>query len=72
MSDSVIRDIEYKKYTTKNTNTKENNESSPMYSLKQSSFNPMKGSPNLFMTKLMLRLQNYAKEEDLNNDPLSI
>lgn len=72
MSDSAIRDINNRENTNKNTKTKDDDKTSPVYSLKQSSFNPMKGSPNLFMTKLLLRLQNYTKEQELNNDPLSI
>ena len=50
----------------------ENTTNSPTYSLKQSIFNPTKGSPNLFMSKLMFRLQNYSNEEALNDDPLMI
>lgn len=67
MSDNVgIKNIE-------KNNTKENTaDNSPIFSLKQSSFNPMKGSPNYFMSKLLFRLQNYSKEKQLDSDPLSI
>lgn len=40
------------------------------YSLKLNNFNPMKGSPNLFMTKLEFRIRNYSIELELENDPL--
>lgn len=51
---------------------KDDKSNSPTYSLKQSIFNPTKGSPNLFMSKLMFRLQNYSNEQALNDDPLII
>ena len=41
-------------------------------SLKINNFNPMKGSPNLFMTKLEFRLQFYQVEEALLKDPLTL
>jgi len=41
-------------------------------SLKINNFNPMKGSPNLFMTKLEFRLRHYHVEEALVNDPLTL
>lgn len=39
-------------------------------SLKINNFNPMKGSPNLFMTKLEFRLRHYHVEQELVKDPL--
>ena len=41
-------------------------------SLKINNFNPMKGSPNLFMTKLEFRLRHYHVEAALVNDPLTL
>ena len=67
MSDNVgIKSIE----NSENKKTKTN--VSPIFSLKQSSFNPMKGSPNYFMSKLLFRLENYSKELELNDEPLRI
>ena len=41
-------------------------------SLKINNFNPTKGSPNLFMTKLQFRLRHYQVEKALLNDPLTL
>ncbi len=42
------------------------------YSLKRNSFNPVKGSPNLFITKLEFRLKNYHLEMELEKDNFSL
>ena len=42
------------------------------FSLKENNFNPSKGSPNLFMTKLEFRMNNYFKEVALNNDTFKL
>ena len=42
------------------------------HSLKINNFNPTKGSPNLFMTKLQFRLRHYQVEKALLNDPLTL
>ena len=42
------------------------------YCLKINNFNPMKGSPNLFMTKLEFRLKNYEAEFKLNADSFNL
>ena len=42
------------------------------YCLKINNFNPMKGSPNLFMTKLEFRLKNYETEFKLNSDSFNL
>lgn len=42
------------------------------YCLKQNNFNPTKGSPNLFMTKLEFRMKNYYLEMELENDSFSL
>lgn len=42
------------------------------FSLKENNFNPTKGSPNLFMTKLEFRMNNYFNEIALNNDDFKL
>lgn len=42
------------------------------FNLKENNFNPSKGSPNFFMTKLEFRMNNYFKEVALNSDSLSL
>ena len=53
------------KISTITSNTRER-------SLKINNFNPMKGSPNLFMTKLQFRLRNYQIECALMKDTLKL
>ena len=54
-----------------NVNHSENKFSSER-SLKINNFNPMKGSPNLFMTKLEFRLQHYQMIDALEKDPFTL
>jgi hypothetical protein len=42
------------------------------FSLKENNFNPAKWSPNLFMTKLEFRMNNYFNEIALNNDDFKL
>lgn len=43
-----------------------------VYSLKQNNFNPSKGSPNMFMSKLQTRMKNYYLELELDNDDFNL
>ena len=47
-------------------------EQKPEYTLQLNFFDPAKFSPNLFMTKLEMRMKQYHLEETLNNDVLHI
>ena len=47
-------------------------EQKPEYTLQLNFFDPAKFSPNLFMTKLEMRMKQYYLEETLNNDVLHI
>lgn len=48
------------------------NEQIKEYTLKQNNFNPIKGSPNLFLSKLEFRIKNYEIELDLERNPLNL
>ena len=41
-------------------------------SLKLNNYNPSKDSPNLFMTKLQMRLRQYQSEQSMLNDPFAL
>lgn len=61
--------------SSKSAHTSENKSTTSeqkQQSLKINNFNPMKGSPNLFMTKLEFRLRYYQVEEELLKDPLTL
>lgn len=64
--------MEYNKCSPKNVSKTVVTNDDKEFSLKINNFNPMKGSPNLFLTKLEFRLRNYHVEHALNNDPLQL
>ena len=64
--------MEYNKSSPKNVTNSILSNDSKEFSLKINNFNPMKGSPNLFLTKLEFRLRNYHVEKELNKDPLKL
>jgi hypothetical protein len=72
--DSMYHIPTYEKDTTsmkQQSTLKELNELKE-YCLKQNSFNPAKGSPNLFMSKLEFRIKNYYLEMELEKDSFSL
>lgn len=64
--------MEYNKSSPKNVSKTVKTSENKEFSLKINNFNPMKGSPNLFLTKLEFRLRNYHVEKALSNDPLQL
>lgn len=59
-----------KSYNKQKTNP--NMENIHEYSVKYSNFHPMKNSPNLFMTKLEMRIKQYYLDFQLSKDVLSL
>jgi hypothetical protein len=64
--------MEYNNDKSKDMKTSEEKTYLKEHSLKINNFNPTKGSPNLFMTKLQFRLRHYQVEKALLNDPLTL
>lgn len=64
--------MEYNNDTSKNLENSELKTTIKERSLKLNNFNPMKDSPNLFMTKLQFRIRHYHVEQALHNDPLKL
>lgn len=69
-SNSFVCAIENYKDTT--MEQMEQKEQIKEYTLKQNNFNPIKGSPNVFLSKLEFRIKNYEIELDLERNPLNL
>jgi hypothetical protein len=67
-----INEYDINSNNNKEQYTYKNQKQTHEYSLKQNNFNPIKGSPNLFITKLEFRLKNYHLEMELEKDNFSL